>query len=302
LGKNFVGLIGWAFYILPRSVQLGLGRLLGRVLWRRKVRLGVVEQNVGIAYPSKDTEFKNQLIRQSYEGLGHLIVEILILFGPFKKFIQKQSALHGVENWREAVKAGKGAIFISSHVGNWEVMAASGAVFGNINIMIVTKHLKPEWLHRAVEKARARAGVLGTYEPRTLKDVLRHLGKNGAVGFVMDQYSGPPVGVRVPVFGVPVGTPAAIAMLAKRTGAAVLPVVSYRDDQGKFRVEIRPAIKWESGQEPQREIASNTARFAAMLEKDVYAHPEQWLWTHRRFKGDLGPLRSDEWDLGRSRK
>jgi KDO2-lipid IV(A) lauroyltransferase len=297
-----VGLIGWVLSILPRSLQLGLGRLIGSVLYRRKVRIQVVEQNVEIAYPTRNIEFKQQLTERSYEGLGHLVVELVILFGPFKRFIQKHSQITGAENWRDAVKAGKGAIFISSHVGNWEVMAATGAVFENINIMIVTKHLKPEWVHKAVERARARAGVLGTYEPRTLKDVLRHLGKNGAVGFVMDQYSGPPVGVRVPVFGVPVGTPAAIAALAKRTGAAVLPVVSYRDDQGRFRVEIRPAIKWEEGPTPQREIALNTARFAAELEKDIHSHPEQWLWTHRRFKGDLGPLRSDEWDQGRSRK
>jgi Kdo2-lipid IVA lauroyltransferase/acyltransferase len=297
-----VGIVGWLFYLLPRSAQLGLGRLVGRILLSRKVRLGVVEQNIDIAYPARNIEFKKKLIRESYEGLGNLLLELIILFGPFKKFIRKQSILLGAENWDKAVQAGKGAIFISSHVGNWEVMAASGAVFANINIMIVTKHLKPEWVHRAVERARARAGVLGTYEPRTLKDALRHLGKNGAVGFVMDQYSGPPVGVRVPVFGVPVGTPAAVAALAKRTGAAVLPVVSYRDDQGKFRVEIRPAMSWESGQEGPREIAVNTARFAAELEKDIYAHPEQWLWTHRRFKGDLGPLGSEEWDQGRSRK
>jgi KDO2-lipid IV(A) lauroyltransferase len=295
-------IIGWAIYLLPRSFQLGLGRFLGRVLHGRRVRLAVVEQNIEIAYPAKTTEFKRDLTKRSYEGLGHLLVELLILFGPFRRFILKQSELVGAENWRAAVKAGKGAIFVSSHVGNWEVMAATGAIFENINIMIVTKHLKPEWVHRAVENSRLRAGVRGTYEPRTLKDVLRHLGKNGAVGFVMDQYSGPPVGVRVPVFGVPVGTPAAVAALAKRTGAQVLPVVSYRDEHGKFRVEIRPALQWETDDLPQREIAVNTARFAAELEKDIYAHPEQWLWTHRRFKGDLGPLNADEWNQGRSRK
>jgi len=76
-------------------------------------------------------------------------------------------------------------------------------------------------------------------EGGTLKDVLRHLSKNGTVGFVMDQYSGPPVGVRVPVFGVPVGTPAVIATLAKRTGAVVLPAVNYRLPDGRFVTEIR---------------------------------------------------------------
>src|SRR6185312_635098 len=118
--------------------------------------------------------------------------------------------------------------FVSSHVGNWEIMSGSGALLGGIDLMIVTKRLKPAWIHRAIERGRIRSGVKGTYEPRPMKDVLRHLSKNGTVGFVMDQYPGPPVGVRVPVFGVPTGTPAAIAALARRTGAPVVPVVNYR--------------------------------------------------------------------------
>ena len=100
--------------------------------------------------------------------------------------------------------------------------------------MIVTKRLKPSWIHEAVERGRSRCHYKATYEPRTMKDVLRHLKSGETVGFVMDQYSGPPVGIRVPVFGVPVGTPAAIATLAKRTGAPVIPVVSYRLEDGRY--------------------------------------------------------------------
>jgi KDO2-lipid IV(A) lauroyltransferase len=296
-------LIGWLLSFLPRSAQLSFGRTIGRVLAWKKVRAGVVDQNLRIAYPNKDEKFRETLRTRSYESLGHLVFELVLLFGPFKKFITNHSEITGAEHWVEAKKRGKGVIFISSHVGNWEIMAATGAIFHGIDIMIVTKHLKPEWIHRAVERARARCGVLGTYEPRTLKDVLKHLGQNGTVGFVMDQYSGPPVGVRVPVFGVPVGTPGAVAALAKRTGATVLPVVSFRDSQGRFRVEIREALGWEVySNSSTREIAINTARFAADLEKDIYSHPDQWLWVHRRFKGELGPLRAEEWDEGRSRK
>jgi KDO2-lipid IV(A) lauroyltransferase len=294
-------LIGWLFSLSPRSFQLFLGRMLGRVLKWKKFRQEVVDQNLGLAYPTQNEAFRSSIRSKSYEAMGHLIVEILLLFGPFRKFILANSRINGVEHWVEAKKRGKGVIFISSHVGNWEVMAATGAIYHGIDIMIVTKHLKPQWIHKAVERARARCGVAGTYEPRTLKDVLRSLGKNGTVGFVMDQYSGPPVGVRVPVFGVPVGTPAAIAALAKRTGATVLPVVSYRDCRGKFTVDIHSELRWETNSSPQREIAINTARFAARLEKDIYDHPDQWLWTHRRFKGELGPLREGEWDEGRTR-
>jgi KDO2-lipid IV(A) lauroyltransferase len=297
-----VELIGWLLSFLPRSAQVSLGRSLGHLLAWRKIRLGVVQQNLQIAFPDKDENFRRQLIRQSYEGLGNLVIEILLIFGPFRSFIEKHSSITGTEHWRAAKKLGKGVIFASSHVGNWEIMAATGAVHDGMDMMIVTKHLKPEWIHRAVERARLRCGVRATYEPKTLKDVLRHLGKNGTVGFVMDQYSGPPVGVRVPVFGVPVGTPAAIAMLAKRTGATVLPVVNWRDEKGRFRVEIRAPLPWATDPDTTREIALNTARFATDLEKDILAHPEQWLWIHRRFKGDLGPIREQEWSDGRSRR
>lgn len=294
-------LIGWLLGCLPRSLQLSLGRGLGNAFAWRKVRSAVVEQNLKIAFPKKDDSFRSEMRNRSYEGLGHLAIEILLLFGPFRSFIQKYATITGVEHWQAAKQRGKGVMFVSSHVGNWEVMAATGAVHNGIDIMIVTKHLKPEWLHRAVERARLRCGVRATYEPKTLRDILKQLGQNGTVGFVMDQYSGPPVGVRVPVFGVPVGTPSAIAMLAKRTGAAVLPVVNWRDEKGRFRVEIRAPLEWESNPDSSREIALNTARFAKELEKDVLAHPEQWLWIHRRFKGDLGPLREEEWSAGRAR-
>ena len=131
-----------------------------------------------------------------------------------------------------------------------------------------------------------------------------HLKKQGTVGFVLDQYAGPPVGTRVPVFGIPVGTPSVVAALVKRTGARVLPVVSFREPSGRHRVQIRPAIEWKSepNQDAQYELGLNTAYYASILEKDIYAHPEQWLWTHRRFKGDLSPLREGEWSEGRTRR
>jgi KDO2-lipid IV(A) lauroyltransferase len=264
------------------------------------------------AFPH-DEKKREYLFREAYRHLGRLVFEILCLLGPMKSFVLKYSELRGLENWKQAHEAGKGVIFLASHVGNWEIMAATGAVFGGMDLMIVTKHLKPEWLHQAIEKGRAACGVSATYEPRTLRDVLAHLKKGGTVGFVLDQYAGPPVGVRVPVFGIPVGTTSAVAMLARRTGAAVVPVVNYRKPDGRFVTEIRPALTWQKadskmgqsspGQDDTAwEIAVNTAYYAQVLERDIDDHPEQWLWIHRRFKGDLSPLRDGEWLEGRARR
>lgn len=291
----------WVYSLFPSFVDRIPGNILGMLLRMLKIRSKIIRQNLEFAYPHQ-REKQDQLFREAYRHFGNVVFEVLLVLGPLRSYVLRRGKVLGLENWRQAKAQGKGVIFLASHVGNWEVMAATGAIQGGVDILLVTKHLKPEWLHRAIESGRARCGIQGTYEPRTLKDVLRHLGKNGTVGFVLDQYAGPPVGVRVPVFGVPVGTTAAVAALAKRTGALVLPVVNYRTPDGGWIVDMRPPLKWISDPDPNRELALNTAAYAADLEKDIYAHPEQWLWTHRRFKGDLSPIRENEWSEGRARK
>ncbi len=290
----------------PRKIQLILGNLLGSFLHLIRFRLSVVRQNLKSmgAYKPQLIVQEASLLKASYRHLGCLCLEILMLFGPkntMKKFLLKYSEVQGAEQANAALRQGKGIIFLSSHCGNWEVMAGSGGVLGKWDIMIVTKKLKPDWLHAQIESGRADCGVQGTYEPKTLKDVLKHLKNNKPVGFVIDQYSGPPVGVRVPFFGVPVGTALAVAAIAKRTGAAVLPVENYRMPDGNWIVSIRPPLEWKDHADSAYELAMNTANYTKEIEDIILAHPEQWLWTHRRFKGDLSPLREGEWFEGRAR-
>lgn len=296
----FLRAVAWAYACLPSYLRRLAGEALGALLRGLKLRSAVIKQNLSIAF-KESPEKQSRIFSTAYSHLGHLSLEILMLLGPMRWFVRRRSKLIGVEHWHQAKSNGHGVIFLASHVGNWEVMASTGAILGGIDLMLVTKHLKPEWLHQAIEKGRSRCGVRATYEPRTLRDVLSQLKKNGTVGFVLDQYAGPPIGVRVPVFGIPVGTTTAIATLAKRTGAVVLPVVNYRTLDGRWVVIIRPPIDWVASEDAAYELAENTARYAADLERDIYAHPDQWLWIHRRFKGDLEPIREGEWSEGRAR-
>lgn len=290
----------WTVGFLPLNTQRSLGRALGWILRCSGIRQNIIRQNLGYAFPEEENI--RDLYTQSYEHLGHLTFEVLLLLGStrgMKNYLDRYVELRGIEHWREAKKKGHGVLMLSSHVGNWEIMSAKGALAG-MDIMLVTKRLQPDWFHEAVESARQRLGVLGTYEPRTMKDVLRQLKQNGTVGFVLDQYAGPPVGVRVPFFGLPVGTSTALATICKRTGAPVLPVVNYRTPTG-YVVEIRPPLQWQEDTHPFRSLARNTASYVHVLEKDVRDHPDQWLWSHRRFKGDLSPLKETEWLEGRAR-
>lgn len=298
--------LAYFFGFLPRKLQLIFGALLGTFLYFCRYRYAVVRQNLRIVFSnsqSSTAEFKEaSSLRKSYIHFGNLILEVLLVLGPLKRFVEKYVDVVGYENFENAQKLGKGVIFLSSHVGNWEVMAATGGVLRSTNLMLVTKHLKPEWLHQAIERGRLKCNVKATYEPKTLRDVLSHLKKGGTVGFVMDQYVGPPVGVRVPLFGVNVGTALVVAALVKRTGAPILPVENFRTSDGRWTVAVREAVQWKPHPDSHYELAVNTAEYTSVIEKHILSHPDQWLWVHRRFKGDLSALREGEWSEPRVRR
>lgn len=303
VGRVILGslsLLGWGLFLMPWRVRVLLGNALGHLLTRLGLRSEVVARNLAYAYPGQ-VERQEELYRKAYAHLGQLILEVPLIFGPFRRFIRRSTEVTGLENWRNASLGGRGTVFLSSHVGNWEIMAGSSSLVPGMRLMLVTKHLRPEWLHQGICRARLRYGVSGAYEPRTLRDVLAHLKSGGTVGIVLDQYAGPPVGLRVPVFGIPVSTPSLVAMLARRTGAAVLPVVNYRLPGGRYRIKISPPVGWIAADDPGEELGVNTMNYSKIIENEILSHPEQWLWIHRRFKGDLSPLREGEWREGRAR-
>ncbi len=301
-----LGLSGWAFSLLPiwgrRALASSIGALLSISAPRRKVILDNLQRFI----PGDDADAhrrRTQLLRATYRHLAELSFEIMMLFGPKRllySWTEKHQKVEGYEIWQRAHAHKKGVIFLSSHVGNWEIMATVGGIW-KTDLMLVTKKLKPDWLHEAIEQGRLANEVKATYEPRTFRDVLSHLKAGGTVGIVLDQYAGPPVGVRVPLFGVPVGTHTVVAMLAKRTGVPVVPVINYRLPDGRHLVRVEPEIPWVSHEDPREELALNTARYVEVIERHIRECPEQWLWTHKRFKGDLGPLRPGEWREGRTR-
>ncbi len=281
--------LGWIFFLLPGRVRLLAGNALGFFLQRLGLRKKVIAENLARVFPG-DSAKQVALFRDAYRHLGNLILEFFFVFGPMPAFVARRREVKGDEHWIAAKKTGRGVIFLASHLGNWEIMGAVGGQIHFRELLFVTKRLKPAWFHRLVENARASYGVSGTYEPRTLKDVLSALKKNRTVGFVQDQYVGPPTGIRVPFFGVHVGTSRVVATLAKRTGAVILPVYNLRRDDGSYIIVIEPALPWITDTDPERELRLNTEAYTARIEAQIRMHPAQWLWSHRRFKGDLGPL------------
>ncbi len=135
---------------------------------------------------------------------------------------------------------------------------------------------------------------LGSPEVALLKLKEAGIGARSAIRF---ERASPGHSVRIPWFGVPVTTSVAPMEFARETGAAVIPVVSYRNPRdGEFIVEILPEVPWvRMPAEPDLEVAVNTASLAGRFEEKLRAYPADWPWWRLRFDGDLEPLRDGEW-------
>lgn len=285
--------LGAAASALPRSWELALGPVLGRLALRLDSRRRrVVEENVRRCLPELGPGPREALLRANFEHYGTLFLELLHVFSPFeghyRDYARRTARLEGLERWRRAHEKGKGVLFVSAHLANWELMASAGALAG-IPLTIVTRRLKPEWVHRKMLAARLSTGFRCFCSPHPAREVLGALRRRESVGFVMDQWAPPPTGVRVPFFGVPVSTLAAVGTFAERTGAAIIPVSQRRGADGVVRVVIEPELDPGAA---RRDPAACTALLNAKTEEWIRAEPAQWLWAHRRFK-DADPPRAE---------
>lgn len=275
---------------LPRRQSLALGEALGSFLRFAGFRRKIVEENLSLALPSLPGVEREALIRANYRHYGILFLDFWQSFWKQEDFLRRYVDVEGEENIRAALAEGKGVLVLTAHVGNWEALTAHGTTVLKVPATMVTKRLKPAWLHDFIEKERARLGVKMAFEPKTLSVVLRALQKKEIVGFVMDQYAGAPVGARVPFFGIPVGSHTALAMLALRTEAVVVPAVAYRKPDGRYSARFEKPLPLQRSADREEELLLNTAAFVRRTEEWVREFPEQWLWIHRRWKGDLSPL------------
>lgn len=283
--RVLLAVVGLAATLSPRPLERVLAPLLGRLLlaldWKR---WRVADENLRRCFPDMDAGERWALIKKNYAHYGFLVFELAHAFSPvpghYRRFAERIAVLEGFEHWKRAHDLGKGVLFASSHVGNWEMMAAMGGLHG-IPLTIVTRRLTPEWLLKKMESARLSVNVRAAYQPRTLPTILRALRGGESVGFVIDQYAPPPMGLKVRFFGVEVDTLAAVGPLAQRIGAPIVPVSTHRDERGIIHVRIEPALELGEDSADQTKV---TQVLADKVESWIRAHPAQWLWVHRRFK------------------
>jgi KDO2-lipid IV(A) lauroyltransferase len=270
---------------LPRPLARAVGIAVARMVYALHPRLRRVGmRNLQIAFPDLPVEERRRLLRAEYDNLGRLLAEFCKFPSYTRENVEQVAVYDGLENYLAARERGKGVLFLTAHLGGWELGSFVHSLHG-YPIREVVRALDNPYLNRLVERYRTLHGNSTFDKAEFARGLLAAMRAGETVGVLMDTNMTPPQGVFVPFFGVPACTASGIARVALRTGAAVVPAFTIWDDTaGKYRVHFEPALQLTSTGDDEVDAMANTALFNCVLERFVRRYPGQWLWVHRRWK------------------
>lgn len=280
--------------LLPMTAVLGLGTGMGRVFHglsasRRRLAL----QNLEAAFPARSEEERAAIARDMAGHFGRLLMTLL----KFSTMTPEQMLAHvefeGEERVRVAHAQGKGVLLFTGHFGFWEINALVHALVLH-PMAVLARPLDNPKLHDLLEHVRGRTGNSVIYRRGAVRRVLRALAENQAVAVLIDQHIQTADAVYVDFFNRPAATTSALAALALRTGAPVIPVFALPLPDGRFRMVYEHAVDPPSpgSPDPLREF---TQRCTDVLEMYVRRYPGLWLWMHRRWREtDDAPRQNDD--------
>lgn len=270
--------------VLPLSLADALGRGLGRLyrfVDRRRRRL--VARNLALAFPEKTAAEREAISREVFAHFGAIAADLVRSEAAPVEALLARVEVEGLEHARAAAASGRGVFFATPHLGNWEwanlVTGANG-----LPVTIVARPLDNPLLDVRLTALRERTGGHVVSKRDAARTILRALRSGAVVGILGDQRARPPDAVLAPFFGRPAWTTTAIARLADRTGALILPVVCLRVGPGRYRLTYSEPIDPAALPVEEREVSRLTARVTALIESQVRAAPGQWLWLHDRWK------------------
>ncbi len=271
--------------ILPWRAVRGLGTGLGYLFYSFDARhRHVALANVSAAFPRKPAGERRSMVRHVFGHFGRLLFELLKFSQLDRAEMLERVEIEGSQHMLAAFRNGRGALLFTGHFGYWEVNAiAHGARFDAMGVL--ARPLDNPFLHRLLEEMRGRTGNYVIYRRGALRRVLRALGSNQSVAMLIDQHIQAPDAVTVSFFERPAATTLALAVLALRTNAPVIPVFSLPIGAGRYRLVYEHPVDPPADDSPEA-IRDFTQRCTDVLEMYVRRHPEFWLWMHRRWRDD----------------
>ncbi len=269
--------------VLPMSAVRACGGALGHAVYfvdgfHRRIAL----TNLASAFPTRSAAERRAIAREMFAHFGRLLLE-LMKFGTLSESqMRDRIDVEGEERALQAYQHGRGVLFFTGHFGYWEMQAIAHPLRVR-TVSVLARPLDNPYLHEMLERIRTRTGNAVIYRQGAIRKVMRELAANRGVAMLIDQHLHSADAVYVDFFDRPAATTSALAALALRTGAAVIPVFALPLPGGRYR------FIYERPVPPPREDSADdvrefTQRCTDVLEMYVRRDPSLWLWMHRRWR------------------
>ena len=282
---RIVTIFGWWCRCLPKWWAMQIGRGIGLLYYALvKKRREIALNNLQIAFGDDlSTTQRTEICKASFVNVGKTCVEFLRFPELNAENIWNDVTVEGKENLYAALKAGKGAIVFLAHFGNWELLSLVYGALIPDRANAIAFPLKNDLLNTYIWCHREQMSLKLIPRNQAVRETLRALKNNQAVGFFADQNAGTD-GVFVNFLGKPASAARAPAVLALKTKAPLLFSLSMRQPDDQHHIYISDPIHTQPTDDFERDVKRYTTQMLKQLETYIYKYPEQWLWLHNRWK------------------
>lgn len=273
-----------ALSFLSDEGRARLGRAVARAYFRMGTnRREIARRNLRLALADLSEGEIDEVARRCAENFGAVFFDFLAAARLSREELLARVALEGSEHYLRAIQRRRGVFLLSAHFGNWEIGAlAAGLLAGPI--ASVVRPLDNPLLERDLALQRGIFGNRIIAKKNAAREVLREMRIGNTVAILIDQNVLAREAVFVPFFGRPAATSPALALLQKKTDAAVVPVFCRPQGKGRYQLRFEAPIVLDDLAESDRTAPALTARYTRIVEGVIRTEPPLWLWMHNRWR------------------
>jgi KDO2-lipid IV(A) lauroyltransferase len=269
---------------LPAGLSHWLSDGIGRVWFvfdrrHRTIAINNIRKAFGESMTSGDIR---RLARENFKQLSRLLFEVGWSLRLYRHDIRKHFTIEGMENLNHAFREGRGVLFLTAHLGSWELLTLVPALIP-YTIHDIYRPLDYLPLEEVITRFRTRFGMKLIAKEGAIRKMLKALSRGEGIGIPLDQSVGAKDGVFADFFSHPTCTSKGMGLIALKTGVPVVPVFLVRR-KGGFTVIFGRRIRYDKTGDTARDLVEITRAFNAQIEAVIRRYPEQWFWVHNRWK------------------
>ncbi len=268
---------------IPLRVALWMGRRGGDFAYMvNSKRRSIAYANLKAVFPEKRALEIKKILKRHFENLGMSIFELLKFPVMDKRYLHRHITFENLGRIKQALDKGNGVILLSAHFGNWEIASLALSAEG-YRMYAFVREQKYTRLNNLLNKYREMTGCKVVTKGFSIRDIIKTLHDNGIVAMLADQDAGPN-GVFVDFLNRPASMAQGAVSFGLKTGAVILPVFTRRVARDRHVAEIGEPLELINTKNKEKDLKANLEKIAVIMRSFIKRFPEEWLWSHKRWK------------------